>query len=283
MLVKIFQNLGNALHVARYTGIAGIIVLMSALAQAGAGEVKKSYQRARWDPIHFQPAISKATNEQCLACHKEILDRKVRTVSPAGVKASQTRAWYQTLSTYMGKQETFHARHLSTPYARAVMDLKCNFCHQGNDPREEAPSSHAENQGDTAHTLRKMVNPMKTCLMCHGEFPYKNMDGVEDDWHKVRADFEDEETKNGCLTCHEETYRTVRHQVSFLKAEAIEDLAKESSDVCFGCHGGRQWDRGSYPYPRHKWPGMEDVVEGTPEWAKTRPTQSDPRYRRTTK
>ena len=35
-----------------------------------------------------------------------------------------------------GEQETFHRRHLVTDYAREVMDLRCNTCHQGNDPRE---------------------------------------------------------------------------------------------------------------------------------------------------
>lgn len=248
-------------------------------AQAAAN--KPDYEQARWDPIHFKPAIDQATNEQCLACHKEILTHKTRAMSPAGVKAETSLAWYQTLDTYMGKQETFHARHLTTDYAKAVMDLKCNFCHQGNDPREEAPASHAGNQGDRTHTLRKMVNPMQSCLMCHGSFNYKVMEGVEDEWHKIRGDLEDEETPNGCLACHGETYRTVRHQVNYLKDKNIEELAKDSSDVCYGCHGGRKWFRISYPYPRHPWPDMEDIVEETPEWAKSRPTKSDPRHRRT--
>ncbi len=268
---------------ARAVLCACLVFLISAFMPAIAAEVKKDYEKARWDPIHFQPAIAGATNEQCLACHKEILDHRVRKTSPAGLKAAKTLAWYQTLSTYLGEQQNFHARHLTTPYAKAVMDLKCNFCHQGNDPREEAPNSHAENQGDKTHTLRKSVNPETSCLMCHGDFPYKFMEGIEDDWHKIRGDFEDEETKNGCLICHAESFRTVRHQVNYLKDKNIEELAKESSDVCLGCHGGRQWYRISYPYPRHKWPGMEDFVEETPEWAKSRPTQSDPRYRRTSK
>ena len=260
--------------------IAGLTNGPAAMAAGGV-----DYQRARWDPIHFQPAIAKATNEQCLACHQEIMTRKVREASPAGVKAADALAWYQTLDTYSGPQETFHARHLKTPYARKVMNLKCNFCHQGNDPREEAPSSSATAQpvSTTSFTLRKMVNPEKTCLMCHGKFPYENMEGVEGPWNKIRGDFEDEDIKNGCLTCHEETFRTVRHQVTFLKPKAIEEAAKESSDVCFGCHGGRQWYRISFPYPRHAWPGMEDIIDETPEWAKNRPTESDPRYRRKSK
>ena len=71
--------------------------------------------RRRWDPIHFKPAIDDATDEQCLACHQEILDRKVLEQSPAGVNASETLAWYQTLDTYKGAQDTFHRRHLVTP------------------------------------------------------------------------------------------------------------------------------------------------------------------------
>jgi len=120
--------------------------------------------------------------------------------------------------------------------------------------------------------------------MCHGKFPYEQMVGLEGPWHQVRKDLEDPEDpdmRNGCMSCHAETYRTVRHQVSYLKAENIEKIAKQgSSDSCYGCHGGRSWYRISYPYPRHKWPGMEDVVDETPDWAKNRPTQSDPRYKR---
>ena len=242
---------------------------------------KGNYDKARWHPIHFRPLIDRATNEQCLACHKEILEHEPRKASPAGWRADRVLAWYQTLDTYEGPQMTFHARHLTSPFAKQVMDLKCNFCHQGNDPREEAPGSHAENVNDSTYTLRKTVDPSKTCLRCHGKFPFEFMEGLEDDWSKIRKDFEDEETPNGCLAaCHGETFRTVRHQVTYLKPENIEKLAQKSSDVCYGCHGGRRWYRISYPYPRNPWPGMKDVVPETPEWAKNRPTQSEARYRR---
>ena len=80
--------------------------------------------------------------------------------------------------------------------------------------------------------------------------------------------------QNNCLLCHAGV-RTNRHKVNFLKPEAIEAAAKEDSDVCFGCHGGRQWYRISYPYPRHAWKGMP---EKTPDWAKGRPTESNPRF-----
>ncbi len=240
------------------------------------------YEPARWHPIHFRPEIEKATNEQCLACHSDVLTSKVLETSPAGVKASESLAWYQTLDTYAGDQLTFHQRHMSSPFATQVMDFKCNFCHQGHDPREESPGSSAtapSTQSD-AFTLRKVVNPSQSCLLCHGKFSYEIM-ALEGPWHKVRGDLEDPEVpelRNGCLTCHnkEGGFRTVRHQVNYLKADEIERLAKEgSSDVCYGCHGGRSWYRISYPYPRHPWPDMDPEV---PDWAKNRPTESDPRY-----
>lgn len=78
------------------------------------------------------------------------------------------------------------------------------------------------------------------------------------------------------LTCRAEQFRTVRHKVSYLNADAIEASAKNgTSDTCFGCHRGRAWYRNSFPYPRHPWPGMDKVV---PDWAKGRSETSDPRY-----
>ena len=246
-----------------------------------------SYEQAQWDPLHFEPGISKARDEECLVCHSEILDREVNEESPAGVRADESLAWYQTLDTYAGDQKTFHQRHISTDYAKEVMNLSCNFCHKGNDPREETAQTPLE-EGRTqlaetgpggdmpAFTLRKMVNPSDTCLRCHGSFPWENMEGLTGPWHEIRADYEFEPGINGCMTCHEDLFRTVRHQVTYLHAEKIEELAAESSDVCYGCHGGRSWYRISYPFPRHAWP---DMPEETPEWAADRPTQSDPRYR----
>ncbi len=223
--------------------------------------------RAAWDPIHFQPAIANATDEQCLKCHKEILDRKVLPTSPAGVKADSVLAWYQTLNTYEGPQETFHRRHLVTPYAKKIMQMKCNTCHQGENPREEAPIPPDEK--NTTFTLRKQVNP-EICLMCHGAFPdYKRM-GLPSHWNESRDMF-----NNDCLICHA-AIRTNRHKVNFLKPDAIEAEAKGNGDVCFGCHGGRQWYRISYPYPRHAWPGMPKEV---PDWATDRPTESPARFR----
>lgn len=247
-------------------------------AAAAAGD----YERARWDPIHFKPAIDVARDEACLVCHGEITRAKPRAASPAGVKADQTEAWYQTLDTYAGKQEDFHWRHTQSPFARQAMNLSCNFCHQGNDVREEAPNnSHASLNTKTdwpnrapAFTLRKMVNPTETCLRCHGNFPAENM-GLAGTWPENREGLENAETPNGCLTCHAEQFRTNRHQVSYLHAGAIEDLAKKGSDVCYGCHGGRQWYRTTYPYPRHDWPDMPADV---PDWAKDRPKQSDARF-----
>ena len=243
-----------------------MLALSLALSLQAAPASEKTYQAARWDPIHFKPAIEKATDKQCLACHQEIIDRRVHEASPAGVPASQTMAWYQTLDTYQGEQETFHRRHLVTPYSTQVMNLKCNTCHQGNDPREETASSSAT--ADSTLTQRKHVDP-EICLMCHGQFPAQLM-GVPGPWPDNAKIFGD-----SCLTCHV-AIRTNRHQVNFLNAEIIEEAAKQNSDVCYGCHGGRAWYRISYPYPRHTWPGAAEQV---PDWAKERPTTSNPRFR----
>jgi hypothetical protein len=242
-------------------------------------------QRARFDPLHFKPAIDDATDAQCLVCHAEILETVPLEFSPAGVPAATAVAWYQTLDTYAGEQAMFHARHISTPFAQEVMSLGCTFCHQGNDPRQETPSTLLEqgrtqiaDDGQPAFALRKMVEPTQVCLRCHGTFSYEIM-GLAGPWHEEREFIEDGEfVKNGCLTCHADTFRTERHQVTYLHAARIEELAQESSDTCFGCHGGRAWYRIGFPYPRTPWPGMAPDV---PEWATDRPTQSEERYRLT--
>lgn len=245
-------------------------------AAAAIAELAKitNYQAAMWHPLHFKPAIETATNAQCLACHKEILDTKVREASPAGVKAQQSVAWYQTLDTYSGDQMTFHARHLTSPFATSVMNLKCSFCHQGHDPREEAPGASAT-AAKPGFTLRKVVDPSKSCLLCHGKFPGAVMGFENQPWHALREGMETPDAPNGCLSCHAEQFRTERHKVNYLNAAAIEADAKANADTCYGCHGGRAWYRNSYPYPRHAWPGMDPTV---PDWAKNRPTQSAPEH-----
>ena len=252
----------------RFTGLpaCAAMLLMAQLSAPVAGTPEGvSYEQARWDPIHFKPAIDSATDDQCLACHREVLEDRVREASPAGVVASDVLAWYQTLDTYTGEQETFHRRHMQTDYAKRVMQLRCNTCHQGNDPREE--TAHSSATGSPDLTQRKQVDP-DVCLMCHGRFNYQVM-GLPGGWIEHGKTFND-----SCLTCHV-AIRTHRHQVNFLKPAAIEEAAKQTSDVCYGCHGGRAWYRINYPYPRHPWPGAGDVI---PDWAKDRPTRSDPRF-----
>jgi nitrate/TMAO reductase-like tetraheme cytochrome c subunit len=235
-------------------------------AQPVAHAKSGDYERARWDPVHFKPAIDTASDETCLSCHQEILENSVRKQSPAGLKATDSLAWYQTLDTFEGEQATFHWRHLKSPYATQVMQLKCNTCHQGNDPRDQ--TVNPPNVQNTAHVLRKNVNP-DTCLMCHGKFPPVEVMGLPA-WTEIRDPLD-----NNCLTCHA-NIRTTRHQVNFLKPEAIEKLAASNGgDVCYGCHGGRQWYRISFPYPRHAWEGMGTEV---PDWARSRPTQSMARF-----
>lgn len=233
---------------------------------ASAGEPPKSHIKARWDPLHFKPAIETATNEQCLACHQEIMQRKPLEVSPAGVKASEALAWYQTGETYEGEQDTFHRRHLATPLARELMDLKCNTCHQGHDGNKEVTSSiHVRYQQPA---LLKEVDP-DICLMCHGTFDYRLMAGLAGPWEEVRETF-----KNDCMVCHK-LFRSNAHKVNYLKPEAIEKAGTENGEICYGCHGGRAWYRIAYPYPRNPWLGMPLVV---PDWAKDRPTRSQPRF-----
>ncbi|MBS0382337.1 MAG: hypothetical protein JSR56_07880 [Proteobacteria bacterium] len=243
------------------------------------------YQRARYYPLHFKPAIDTASNGECLACHAEILGKNVRETSPAGVKAQASLAWYQTLATYDGAQMTFHQRHMVSDYAKAVMNLNCTFCHQSVDPREKNPgftvtdADMTSNNGKEPFTLRKTVNPSETCLRCHGAMPDPvNIMGLPGPFPEVRKDLESADTPNACLACHQDAVRTNRHNVTYLNAATIEDLAKEGSDVCYGCHGGRAWYRISYPYPRHPWPAMDMTT--TPDWAKGRSASSDPRYQR---
>ena len=140
---------------------------------------------------------------------------------------------------------------------------------------EDGTNASSWRDAAPAFTLRKTVNPTETCLRCHGSFPAEPM-GLSGSWHENREALETAETPNGCLSCHAETFRTVRHRVNYLKAAEIEKLAKNSSDTCYGCHGGRQWYRISYPYPRHAWPGMPEEM---PDWAEDRPTESDPRFK----
>ncbi|MDR2014081.1 MAG: hypothetical protein LBP99_00455 [Azoarcus sp.] len=227
-----------------------------------------NYLAAKYDPIHFKPAIEKATDQQCLACHAEILKPSVRETSPAGLGASAAKVWYQQLSTYQGEQETFHRRHMETALARQIMNLNCTTCHQGSDPRDKAPGSSATVQPDL--TLRKTVSAEQICLKCHGKMNWPVM-GLPGSWEQTKETFQ-----NNCLLCHT-AFRTVRHQVTYLNAKAIEDLAAKPNggDVCFGCHGGRAWYRINYPYPRHPWPDMPTEV---PDWAKDRPTQSEVRF-----
>lgn len=240
------------------------------VAQSASGP-SNDYLRATYDPIHFKPAIEKATDAQCLACHREVLEDKVRDASPAGVKAANSKAWYQQLSTYAGEQDTFHRRHLVTPMAKELMNLSCNTCHQGHDPRDEAPGTSATGAAQTTQdfTLRKQVNVETTCLKCHGQMPVQLM-GLPSPWPESKEMF-----GNSCQTCHA-AIRTTRHQVNYLKPAAIEAAGSKNADVCYGCHGGRAWYRMSYPYPRHAWEGMAPDV---PDWAKDRPTESEARFR----
>ena len=250
-------------------GAVGVLLLAGLVDPVVAGD-RPNIERATYSPLHFRPAIETADDAQCLACHREVLEDRVRGQSPAGVKAVGATAWYQLLSTYDGDQDTFHRRHLVTAFAKSVMTLKCTTCHQGHDPREEVQGGSATSapQGDPGFTMRKQVNPETTCLKCHGQMNYQVM-GLPGPWPESKSAFQ-----NNCLLCHA-GIRTNRHQVNYLDAAAIERLGAANSDVCYGCHGGRAWYRVNYPYPRHPWPGMDPQV---PDWATNRPTASEARF-----
>ena len=226
-----------------------------------------SYDLARWDPIHFKPAITTATDAQCLACHQEVLKPSVRKHSPAGLASADAKAWYQQISTYTGEQDTMHRRHIETPLAKELMNLRCNTCHQGHDPRDEAPGTSASNQ-DQTQPLRKSVSTEAVCLKCHGKMNWQVM-GLPQPWEQSKTTFQ-----NNCTLCHA-AIRTTRHQVNYLNAKAIEEAGSKNSDTCYGCHGGRSWYRLHYPYPRNAWQGMSATV---PDWAKNRPTTSEARF-----
>jgi hypothetical protein len=146
--------------------------------------------------------------------------------------------------------------------AKELMNLRCNTCHEGHDPREEAPGFFGTStpQATTDFTLRKQVNPETTCLKCHGQMNWQVMGlpgALAREQGHVRRFLPD-------LPCGHSHQR--RHQVTYLNAEAIEAAAgQNNADVCYGCHGGRAWYRIAYPYPRHPWPGMPADV---PDWAK---------------
>lgn len=239
--------------------------LVFAAAGAPASSEKKSYLRDQWNPIHFKPAIEQAKDSDCLQCHQEVLSTNTRDESPAGLKKSNTLAWYQTVETYEGEQQTFHQRHLTSTFIKKVANMSCTTCHQGNNPRDETGFTAKDSPTDV--TMRKSVDP-NICLKCHGQFPFQVM-GLPGPWKDSGALFQD-----NCMLCHA-AIRTHRHQVNYLNAEAIEKEAANSNDTCYGCHGARSWYRISYPYARHAWPGMG---EAKPDWAKDRPSESEARF-----
>ena len=248
-----------------------------------AAEQPGEHMRATYSPLHFKPAIETATDAQCLACHADVLEDKPLARSPAGVAAKDSLAWYQQVSTYQGEQDSFHRRHLVTPLAKQLMDLKCTTCHQGHDPRDERQALPQRDASSSERRACEHQGPQGERDGQHGAGSKAGHDpppdspimGVPGPWHEVGIDMQ-----NDCLACHV-AFRTNRHQVNSLKPAAIEAAAEAGrehmagGDVCFGCHGGRPWYRIAYPFARNAWPGMADEV---PEWAKDRPTRSEARF-----
>lgn len=252
----------------RSVAIAILFTLLATLPAVVTAAPATDYLTAKWDPIHFQPAIATATDDQCLACHRPVLEQMPRPDTLSGKPVSDRLAWYQTLDTYGGEQDSFHRRHLVSPEAKRLMNFKCNTCHQGHDIREEISGSADDAQ--LGLLSRKSVDP-DICLMCHGKFNWQTMAGLAGDWPEVREHFKDD-----CVTCHKQ-YRTVRHKLNFLNEAEIEKAGTESSDSCYGCHGGRSWYAIAYPYVRRPW--LERMPEVEPEWAEGRPDTYPERFR----
>ena len=250
----------------RFFSLCLLLIWFALMGNTAAADTAKSHIKARWDPMHFKPDIETASNEECLACHQEIVERKPLSETPAGVKTEDTLAWYQTVDTYEGEQETFHWRHLVSGAAQQLMQLKCNTCHQGHNGNKEVSSASHEYYSQPAMT--KEVDP-EICLMCHGAFDYQIMLGMAKPWEESRDVF-----NNDCTVCHT-LFRTNAHNVNYLNKEAIEQAGVQDGEVCYGCHGGRSWYRIAYPYARNPWPGMPLDV---PDWAKERATASQPRF-----
>jgi hypothetical protein len=210
---------------------AGEAMPIAPLDEAFDGRDGEWKSNARRTPVHFPPLASRTDDSVCLACHWDQIFESPRVAAPAGLLREDAGAWYQELSTYAGRQESFHWRHYSGDYARDVLRLRCNTCHHGHDPLEQAALSES---GETV-ALRKRVNPM-LCLKCHGRFPDHDP-LITLPWEEARRDFD-----GNCLVCHAADAAR-RHQARFLARERIERRAAESSDVCYGCHGGRAWYR----------------------------------------
>lgn len=245
-----------------------LIVSISLNHSVIADELKKSHIIARMDPLHFKPAIETASNEQCLACHQEILGKKPLDKTLSGVKTVNTRAWYQTVNTYEGEQDSFHRRHLlpASGSSPVLMKLQCITCHQGHNANKQVSSESHRRYWEPS--LLKQVDT-DICLMCHGKFDFETMPGVIGPWEQTAVTF-----NNDCMVCHK-IFRTNAHNVNYLNKDVIEQAGTKNGEVCFGCHGGRSWYRIAYPYARNAWPGMS--LE-TPDWASNRPTQSEARF-----
>ncbi len=264
----------------QYIALILALLIIPVSQNAALAESQQSHIKARMDPLHFKPAIETATNEQCLQCHQEILQRKPREVTQAGVKSEDTLAWYQTVHTYVGKQDTFHRRHLRHLLAESdplnapddadpppiLMTLNCNTCHQGHNINKEVTSDVHSSYSQPAFGKKVAT---ETCLMCHGKFDYNTMPGITGPWLEVADAF-----SNNCMACHS-IFRTNSHNVNFLNKEGIQQAGATDGETCFGCHGGRSWYKIAYPYARNPWPGMSPII---PHWAKDRATKSRPRF-----
>jgi hypothetical protein len=196
-------------------------------------EVDPEYERHRrlWERSHFPPGED-SLDGRCLGCHADVLEQAPRRAMPAGALPEGLLPPYQRLATYDGGQASFHWRHRRSSYAQSVMRMRCQSCHRGRDPR--LPEVH-RHEREFPVALRKRVHP-NLCVNCHGRFP-DHRAAFDGDWPAVRQRFD-----GNCLVCHEGDSAR-RHHNPLLDREAVEAQARDSGDVCYGCHGGRAWYR----------------------------------------
>ena len=120
----------------------------------------------------------------------EVLEDKVRETSPAGIKAADSKAWYQQVSTYTGEQDTFHRRHLLTPMAKELMNLSCNTCHQGHDlPETNTASFRLQLPNRCGNCHPKLSS--RYAMSIHGELTELGFSPAGFVWHYRRSNTRD--------------------------------------------------------------------------------------------
>jgi hypothetical protein len=182
--------------------------------------------RASYSPLHFKPAIDTATDAQCLACHKEVLEDKPRVASPAGVRAADSIAWYQRTSTYSGEQDSFPSPAPGDADGAGLDEPALHHLPSGPGPArgsagllgdgdapDRSPASPCASRSirkPPASSATASFRPRRSWA-CPARGPRSRTCSRTTAWR-----------------CHA-AIRTNRHQVSYLNADAIEAAAREGT------------------------------------------------------